>query len=89
MPRIFCFALCLGLLQSPSFAQFGALDELYGEGVHRYFSADLNGADQILTQVVDSGSQDPRAYYFRGSGSPSCTHRSSAAAIAASTIASA
>lgn len=66
MPRIICFALCLGLLQSPSFAQFGGLDELYGEGVHRYFSSDLNGADQILTQLVDGGSQDPRAYYFRG-----------------------
>ena len=66
MPRIICFALCLGLLQSPSLAQLGGLEELYGEGVHRYFSGDLMGADQILTQVVDSGSQDPRAYYFRG-----------------------
>ncbi len=66
MPRIICFALCFGLLQSPSFAQRGGLEELYGEGVHRYFSGDLVGADQILTQVVDSGSQDPRVYYFRG-----------------------
>lgn len=66
MPRIICFALCLGLLPSPSFAQFGGLDELYGEGVHRYFSGDLIGADEILTQVVDGGAQDPRAYYFRG-----------------------
>ena len=66
MPRIICFAVCLGLLQAPSFAQTAGYDELYGEGVHRYFSNDLNGADQLLTQVVDSGSQDPRVYYFRG-----------------------
>jgi hypothetical protein len=66
MPRIFCFALWLGLLSSTSFAQLGALDELYGEGVHRYFANNLMSADQILTQVIDGGSQDPRAYYFRG-----------------------
>lgn len=66
MPRIFCFGLWLGLLSSSSFAQFGELDELYGEGVHRYFANDLSGADQILSQVISSGSQDPRVYYFRG-----------------------
>lgn len=66
MPRIFCFGLWLGLLSSSSFAQFGGLDELYGEGVHRYFANDLSGADQVLSQVIASGSQDPRVYYFRG-----------------------
>ncbi len=66
MSRIFCFGLWLGLLSSTSLAQLGGLDELYGEGVHRYFANDLSGADQILSQVVDAGSQDPRVYYFRG-----------------------
>ncbi len=67
MPRVFCLAMCLGLLSSTGWAQLGgSLDELYGEGVHRYFANDLGGAEQILTQVVDGGSQDPRAHYFRG-----------------------
>lgn len=66
MPRIFCFGLWLGLLSSSSFAQLGGFDELYGEGVHRYFANDLSGADQILSQVINAGSKDPRVYYFRG-----------------------
>lgn len=43
-----------------------ASSELYGEGVHRYFSHDYAGADQLLTEAIAGGSQDPRAYYFRG-----------------------
>lgn len=66
MPRIFTAALLLGLLASSSYAQHNALIELYGEGVHRYFENDVMAADQLLTTVVDSGSQDPRVYYFRG-----------------------
>lgn len=66
MPRTFHFALLLCLIGSTSQAQHDALVELYGEGVHRYFCNDFTGADQILSQVVDGGSQDPRAHYFRG-----------------------
>lgn len=43
-----------------------ASSELYGEGVHRFFARDYQGADQLLTEAIDGGSQDPRAYYFRG-----------------------
>lgn len=42
------------------------LDELYGLGVHAYFCGRLDVASQLLTQAIDAGSQDPRAYYFRG-----------------------
>ncbi len=38
----------------------------YGEGVHRYFAGDLAGAKKSLNQSIDAGSQDPRAFYFRG-----------------------
>ena len=38
----------------------------YGEGVHRYFAGDLAGAREALEQSIDAGSQDPRAFYFRG-----------------------
>jgi hypothetical protein len=42
------------------------LDELYGKGVHAYFANNPTLAAELLTQAIDSGSQDPRAYYFRG-----------------------
>lgn len=69
MSRALCLALTVGLIclnTSAVRAQGNALVEYYGEGVHRYFAGDLMGADQLFTRVIDSGSQDPRAYYFRG-----------------------
>lgn len=47
-------------------AQGDAMIELYGEGVHRFNNADFLGADELLSQVIDSGSLDARAFYFRG-----------------------
>jgi len=47
-------------------AQDSLLADLYGEGVHAYFSGDYNLAHEMLTTAIDQGSQDPRAYYFRG-----------------------
>ncbi|MEX2121492.1 MAG: tetratricopeptide repeat protein, partial [Pirellulales bacterium] len=51
---------------TPLKAQSGALNELYGEGVHAYFAGDYREAHALLSKAIDSGSQDPRAYYFRG-----------------------
>ncbi len=70
MSRLMYCAVALGLcslpvMPSPASAQ-DAMIELYGEGVHRYFAGDYAGADQYLTQVIDSGSSDPRPYFFRG-----------------------
>lgn len=42
------------------------LDEIYGRGVHRYFAHDYMSAIENLTLVIENGSNDPRAYYFRG-----------------------
>lgn len=42
------------------------LDDLYGRGVHAYFSRDSRKAVQLLSEAIDNGSQDPRAFYFRG-----------------------
>jgi hypothetical protein len=47
-------------------AQGDATMELYGEGVHRFFAGDLSGAEVLFSRVIESGSQDPRAFYFRG-----------------------
>jgi len=65
--QLFSFVALVALSSSSLLlAQDGAMTELYGEGVHRYNCGDYQGADQMLSQVVDSGSQDPRALYFRG-----------------------
>jgi hypothetical protein len=37
----------------------------YGRGVHAYFSGNSFEAVSSLSQAIDGGSQDPRAYYFR------------------------
>lgn len=59
------FAL-LVTVSSSAWAQLVASSELYGEGVHKFFARDYQGADQLLTEAIDTGSKDPRAYYFRG-----------------------
>jgi hypothetical protein len=48
------------------FAQDAALTQQYGSGVHAYFTGDTMNAYQRLTAVIERGSKDPRAYYFRG-----------------------
>src|SRR6185312_5753290 len=48
------------------FADSAALDQLYGDGVHNFFSGDFVGAHQALTSAALSGSKDPRVYYYRG-----------------------
>jgi hypothetical protein len=42
------------------------LDDLYGQGVHAYFARDYMAAEELLNRAVELGSQDPRAFYFRG-----------------------
>ncbi|MEX2111547.1 MAG: hypothetical protein WD845_00075 [Pirellulales bacterium] len=49
-----------------SIAQEPVLEEFYGNGVHHYFSGDFGGAIAELDAAINSGSRDPRAYYFRG-----------------------
>lgn len=57
-------------LVSLSFANFASaqdpLDEMYGQAVHSYFRGDSMHAAELLTEVIDAGSQDPRAFFFRG-----------------------
>lgn len=42
------------------------LNELYGRGVHAYFSSQYDEALGHLDMAVENGSRDPRCYYFRG-----------------------
>lgn len=50
----------------PATAQSPVLMEIYGRGVHAYYSYDYAQAYELLTLAIDNGLQDPRAYYFRG-----------------------
>ena len=55
-------SLCAGSM----FAQDVVLGQKYGLGVHAYFAGDAVKAYEQLTDAIDSGSKDPRAFYFRG-----------------------
>lgn len=43
-----------------------SLARVYGVGVHAYYSGDLQRSYDDLTQAIESGSNDPRVWYFRG-----------------------
>jgi len=38
----------------------------YGDGVHAYFAGDYERAYEDLSQAIEAGTDDPRAFYFRG-----------------------
>ncbi|MGI8981495.1 MAG: hypothetical protein ACR2FY_19900 [Pirellulaceae bacterium] len=60
-----CFALAaLGVCIPALHAQDHLLDDLYGRGVHAYFSRNYQDAHKHLSDAVNSGSKDPRVYYF-------------------------
>ncbi len=56
----------LALCVTPLFAQSAAPQETYGAGVHAYFSGDYHRAYDLLTSIIDTSTDDPRVYYFRG-----------------------
>lgn len=58
--------LAMSFMVNQASAQNPVLAEMYGRGVHRYFAGDDDSAYRLLTMAIDNGSQDPRAYYFRG-----------------------
>lgn len=59
-------AACGAGFASQLSAHDGALTELYGYGVHRYYAGDYAEAQNVLNMVIDAGSEDPRPHYFRG-----------------------
>lgn len=68
MKKFLLAALIAGSVASASSAsaQSSILLETYGRGVHAYFSHQNAEAQQYLTDAINNGLQDPRAYYFRG-----------------------
>lgn len=49
-----------------SWAQDSVLNEMYGNGVHAYFSGQYADSYEYLSSAISAGSEDPRCYYFRG-----------------------
>ncbi len=47
-------------------ADDAVLGQMYGSGVHAYFSRDYVKAYQYLTSAIEGGTSDPRCFYFRG-----------------------
>lgn len=47
-------------------AQTAPLTVAYGNGVHAFFGGDFQSGYDTLSGVIEAGSTDPRAYYFRG-----------------------
>ena len=47
-------------------AENAILGQMYGSGVHAYFSRDYVKSHEYLSLAIDGGTKDPRSYYFRG-----------------------
>ena len=60
-----CALVLAAFVSIPARAQ-DPLDDVYGHAVHAYFRGDAATAQQWLNDAIASGSQDPRAFYFRG-----------------------
>ena len=45
-------------------AQDAILDQLYGSGVHNFYSGNYPQAIADLTESAQGGSKDPRVFYF-------------------------
>lgn len=59
------FLLCLASAVG-AHAQDSVLADLYGRGVHAYYSYQYDQAADYLVAAIDQGSQDPRVHYYLG-----------------------
>src|SRR5262245_9329940 len=60
------FAVAMLSVSGLAFGQDAMLEELYGRGVHAFFSGNQSAAFDSLNKAINSGSRDPRAFYYRG-----------------------
>jgi hypothetical protein len=51
---------------APLYAQDAVVGQMYGSGVHAFFSHDYQKAYNDLSSAIKLGSRDPRVFYFRG-----------------------
>lgn len=55
-----------GPIAARAAAEPAPLTVAYGNGVHAYFGGDYQSSYDALSGAIEAGSNDPRAYYFRG-----------------------
>jgi len=60
------FVILCGVPGSASCADEDAAQAISGRGMHAYFAGDTSAAEDLFTQAIATGTQDPRTYYFRG-----------------------
>jgi len=70
MARLILFRLiALGVVvvsTSCGVAQEDLINELYGRGLHEFYSKNYEEAHKHFTASIEQGSRDPRCFYFRG-----------------------
>src|SRR5262245_15424898 len=54
------------LLAGACYGQDALVEEMYGRGVHAFFSNNMGEAFNALNASILNGSRDPRAFYYRG-----------------------
>ena len=62
---IIVLAIAGCFVSMPAGAQDYVLNELYGNGVHAFYSGNYEEALSFLDQAVEEGSRDPRVFYYR------------------------
>ena len=67
-PVLIRWGACVVLVATAQIAvaQDDLIGELYGRGVHAFYSRDFEEAHKQLTASIEQGSRDPRCFYFRG-----------------------
>lgn len=58
-------AIVAGCCHSVQALDSSELRASYGRGVHAFFAGDTESAEQLFSVTIESGSTDPRVYYFR------------------------
>jgi hypothetical protein len=58
--------LLAGVRAEPALTEVTPLARAYGAGVHAYYGGDAQRSYDDLTQAIEAGTRDPRAWYFRG-----------------------
>lgn len=58
--------LLVGTASAQLTTEVAPLARAYGAGVHAYFAGDYQRSYDELTQAIEAGTEDPRAWYFRG-----------------------
>jgi hypothetical protein len=60
------FSIGLAVCLNSALQAQDILEQMYGSGVHAFYSGRSDEAQEIFDEVINAGSQDPRVHYYRG-----------------------